>query len=111
MKFIVSRTSMWHGEKPCEEAKKEKATYFTDSFLKTVKEAIKKHEWIRKGNPVQMKGFVRVYDKEPEDVWTIEIKTLEAFIEFVNKYGDIVFKKSRYKEIPFEIEIYDDYRE
>ena len=111
MKFIISRTSLREEKKPCEEAVKEKATYFGDCSLKTVKEAVEKEEWVRRGIPIQMNGFVRVYKKKPEDVWTVEIKTLKDLVNFSKKYGDLIFGESDYKEIPFEIEIYDDYRE
>lgn len=41
-------------------------------------------------------------------VWTKEIDDL---INFVEEYGRIILTRSEYKEIPWEIEIYDDYRE
>ena len=40
----------------------------------------------------------------PLRAWVIEIKSLQALIKFVEKYGEIVFNGD-------EIEIYDDYRE
>ena len=45
------------------------------------------------------------------NIWTIEIDTLEELINFVKKYGTIIIDDSGEKSVPFEIEIYDDYRE
>ena len=45
------------------------------------------------------------------NIWTIEINTLEELINFVKKYGTIIIDDSGEKSVPFEIEIYDDYRE
>ena len=110
MKFIISRTSSYDDEKPCKEATKGKATAFTDCTIKTIEKAME-YAWVKEGNPVQMKGFVRVYNKKPKDVWTIEIKDLEDLMKIYNKYGDIVIENSYYKEFPVAIEIYDSYRE
>lgn len=45
------------------------------------------------------------------DIWVIELNTLEDLINFVRKYGDVVIYESMYKEYPYTIEIYDYYRE
>lgn len=45
-------------------------------------------------------------------MWSIEINTLEELIKFMEKNEqNLVIKYSFEKEIPYEIEIYDDYRE
>jgi len=109
MKFVESRTGS-RLKKPCKEARSEYLTYFIDTTLKTI-ESAKKYECARLGNPVQMNGFVRVYNKKKSMAWTLEIDNLEDLIKFTDKYGEVVIKNSYYKEIPYEIEIYDDYRE
>ena len=112
MKFIVSRTSMYCKKRPCREAKREKVVKYKDSVL-TLSTLSK---WIAQLKDIQGKvykkmpdGHLRFY--EPTEVWVIEIKTLDELIRFYEKYGDLILEKSETEEIPFEIEIYDDYRE
>ena len=111
MKFIIKRASLFGYEtKPCDEAFKDKATYFSDCTAKTVKEA-RKEAWVRRGSPVQMDGFVRVFDKEPREVWVVEVKSLEDLTKFIKKYESVIISESSFVEIPYEIMIYDDYIE
>ena len=63
---------------------------------KPCRDAVKKEVTLSKPN----KGTI--------DVWIIEIRDLEDLMKFYNKYGNIVIRKSRYKELPVAIEIYDD---
>lgn len=88
MKFIIRRTYGY--DQPCEEARKEKAIIF--------------YPWSKKG--------------EEEEVWVVEVNTLEELInlfESVKKqvapcYG-IILSESLCKEIPYELEIYNSWRE
>ena len=48
----------------------------------------------------------------PINCWVIEINSLEDLLKFKKECGhDLIIGDSYYKEIPFEIEIYDYYRE
>ena len=51
------------------------------------------------------------YNDKTKDVWIIEIKDLEDLMKFSKKYGNLVIGECPYKEFPFVVEIYDDYRE
>lgn len=88
MKFVVTRTSARGEEKPCEVARRSKEIYV---------------------------GFG---DEEKEDVWIVEIEDFSGLLQFVKKCGKgnsscegVFLTESSYKGIPFEIEIYDDWRE
>lgn len=90
MKFIIQRSRGY--DQPCEEARKEKAIIF--------------YPWSKKG--------------EEEEVWVVEVNTLEELInlfESIKKqidpsyFNGIIISESLCKEIPYEIEVYDDWRE
>ena len=83
MKFIIRRTSISHNEDlPCEEAKLIKAT-----------------------------PMFKIDGKDKKEYLFMEINSLKELLALKEKYGDIIIGDSRCKEIPLEIEIYDDYRE
>ena len=116
MKLIVTRTSDWLG-KPCDEAKRAKATYLSSLNAKSLKEA-RSFPWFEawynsttnhRVDPKQ--GIVVGEWKEKQDVWVIEINSLDELLQFVQKYGRVVIQDSQYKEYPYEIEIYDTWRE
>ena len=112
MRFIISRTSLWRMEgSPCKGALPIQFTRFIDCRCQTVKEAVQEQDWVRAGNPKQMKGFVRVFQKTKEQAWTIKVSSLSNLISLFKKHGQIIIKESPYKEIPLEIEIYDGFRE
>jgi hypothetical protein len=110
MKYKITRTSIFGEKKPCKEAKEVSVITFTDSTASKLKDALV-HSWVRRGNAVQKKGFVRVYSNVKKPIWIVDIPNQEALAEFVEKYGDIVITHSDTDEFPYEIEIYDDYRE
>lgn len=85
MKFIVHSTSGGWKEKPCEEAVR-------DSIITEYQVG---------------KEIIR----NPKDVWSIEINTLEELIDFFERNGDIIIKDCFWNRSLREIEIYDDYRE
>lgn len=85
MKFIVSRTSAWSDEKPCDEAMRDTAV----TEYKVGQEMV----------------------REMKDIWSIELNTLDELMEFFNKHGTIVITDWWDNQAYKEIEIYDDYRE
>jgi hypothetical protein len=120
MKFRVSRTSDWHNEKPCKEAKKEP---YTRVDMRTARpEDIPAHKgedpawWFSEGtNHREVKGprggfqgIARDFDDED---WFVEIGTLDELVKFTDKYGSIVLTWFHYNPDIREIEIYDGYRE
>lgn len=81
--FLVTRTSDDPSSKqPCEEAKADTATYKESSNLET----------------------------SPRTVWSVTLD-LVGLLAFTNKYGEIILRPSIVNEIPYELEIYDTYRE
>ncbi|MHC1584611.1 MAG: hypothetical protein ACXQTM_08345 [Methanosarcinales archaeon] len=116
MKFVVERTSTWGEGKPCDEAVKSKATWVDRRKANSVEEAKRKpwfKDWYNSTiNHREENGFI-VGDRkgEKEEVWVVELRTLEDFVDFVRKYEQVVVSVSFYKEYPFQIEIYDAWRE
>ncbi len=115
MKFVVSRTSVW-GDKPREEATRVKATWIDRRKANSIEEAKRElwfEDWYNSTtNHREERGFVAGDSKgEKDDIWVIELKTLEDFIAFVEKYEQAIIKQSFYKEYPYEVEIYDEKRE
>ena len=116
MKFIITRTSIWdRKEKPCEEAKQAKATYLDYRTTKSLQEA-KQYHWYEQWynstvNHRVERGMIVGEKKTKDKVWIVEINSLVDILNLIKKYGEIIILRSDYKEYPFEIEIYDDYRE
>lgn len=114
MKFSVTRTSRYWG-KPCNEAKKVKATYLDRRAVKSLEEA-KKYSWFEEWynstvNHREENGYIIGEWKEKWDIWVVEINSLKDLLRFIDKYGQVVIQESDYKEYPYEIEIYDTWRE
>lgn len=113
MKYIVTRTSCWGDEKPCEEAVEEIVTYVDERCI----DDPMKNEYIGKSwytdegyfNHRVENGHIKRDRKE--SAYTIELESLEDLQDFINKYGHVVIQETDYKEVPLEIEIYDDWRE
>lgn len=81
MKFIVSRTSLWDDEKKP----------CDNAILEVVTHKKRRDKW-----------------KE----WTIEINSLKELLDFKEKMNNpIILLNTPYKEYPYEIEIYDYFRE
>lgn len=119
MKFIVDRTSEWgDGKSPCEEAKRDSVPYVESYNYRTPEEYDKinpmrrrEGNWLSVGtnHRLNKEGCI-TRDRGMQDVWSIEINSIDELIEFVNKYERIVIQddfSSDYKLI----EIYDDWRE
>ena len=120
MKFILSRTSVWGDtSKPLSKLAKIETlnlTYMDSRNAKTLEEAKKKpwyKSWFEQGtNHREENGLVvcdRLHQETPCN--TIEVNSLEDILGLVNEEGEIVVTKTNYKEISYEIEIYDGYRE
>lgn len=85
MIYRVTRTSVWdYEEKPCDEAFK------GETMNVWYNQPRKETYW-----------------------WFVKLDTLEDLHNFIRKYGKVVIqeREAEYPEHPFEIEIYDDYRE
>jgi hypothetical protein len=67
-----------------------------------------------KNHTVTKDGYISRQEAGVEE-WGVELDTLEALCDFVNKYNPIVIQSSysanKKTGMPLEIEIYDDYRE
>ena len=87
--YIVSRTSVWGDEKPCDEAI-----------------AVEGHV-VRDPGSILASRPVSELAMDVEKFWAVR-KTLKWMHQ---KYGAIVVRSSRCKEHPIQVEIYDDYRE
>lgn len=107
-KYIVTRTSLWNGEKPVEEAIPvmvhfyEVVTRFSDQrYRERVRERMEV-TWEKED------GSFGGYEKESSEAWLCEIPSLEAFVD---KYGRIVLFPPENKEGYYEVEIYDQHRD
>ncbi len=121
MRFQVSRTSEWYGNKPCEEAYRQKIIRIDERGFETFEEHDKTltrdKKWIEEGfnhaivpaNEQFKKPHI--YREFEDYVWAIDIDTLEDLLKFKEKYGDLVITTSIKNEYINEIEIYDDWRE
>lgn len=114
MKFEITRTSMYRGEQPVPEARKEllplvdSRCFSEEAFNKTFRE-----KWRDQGANHRVEGDCIARDMDPEPGWVVEIDTLEQLIEFVDRVGHEVVISTGFSRPKgyYEIEIYDDYRE
>lgn len=107
-KYIVTRTSLWNGEKPVEEATPVMVHWYcmvsgiaANTYRKGMREKLDVDYEDENGN-------FGGYEKESSEAWLCEIPSLEAFVD---KYGRIVLSTPENKEGYYEVEIYDQYRE
>jgi len=113
MKFIITKASLIQKTiKPCEEAKKDKATKIMALCCPYSLKEAKNNKYLKgffeKTKNIRKEGHLFVGEsKEKLDVWIVNINTLEELIEFFNKYGTIAILQSEYREIPYRIEIID----
>lgn len=109
-KYIVTRTSLWNGEKPVEEATPV-MVHFYEKVPPFPFADQRYRERVREGMEVTWEkedGSFGGYEKESSEAWLCEIPSLEAFVD---KYGMIVLSPPENKEGYYEVEIYDQYRE
>lgn len=115
MKFIIKRASEWDDAvKPCEEAKLEKIVFteVVESLERNTNDGGK--TWYTDINyfnhrKTENNEFARDFY---ENMFTIEINTLEELMAFKAKYGDIILEEPWQGECEYQqIKIYDDYIE
>jgi hypothetical protein len=115
MEYIVTRTSNWLEEKPCEEAYTAKGEYWDVRTLSEDQYNIKfgyRGTWRSKGsnNRILDNGHIARFMNH-YDFWCIEMKTIDDLMAFIDKHGEVIISPPRYEwEYP-NIEIYDNYRE
>lgn len=117
MKVLVTRTSGYNNDiKPIDECEtQELAVHYLDyRTSESIAEAKKSHwfeSWYRSGlNHREENGRIVCDVPRIKVLHFIEVSTLTDIIALHKKYGDIIVKKSDYKEFEIELEIYDYYR-
>lgn len=115
MKFVVTRTSQHGTGKPMSDVKRETFTSVdrrTVSTLEEVKSVWWGMDFLSRGsNHREENGFV-VRDCGTVGQWVIEVSSLDELLSLVDREGSVVIRREMdLKEQPFEIEIYDTYRE
>lgn len=120
MEFKISRTSIWGEDKPCKEAYEKKIIRIDERDFKSFEEhdnRFPNRKWESEGfnhkilQPNNKYDTPHIYREFNDEIWAIEINTLEELINFHNKYGELVIKQSYENPNISEIEIYDDWRE
>jgi hypothetical protein len=116
MEYVISRTSLWDDERPCDEAylafkpSYQISTYSEEEYDIRFAEQ-EGGKWREKGSEhsVTEDGCIcrRMRDVQ---VWCVKIDTLDEMNAFAQKYGQIILKE-RNQTLLRQIEIYDDYRE
>jgi len=119
MRYIISITSQLNG-RPCDESDRflGKLTRLDWRRCKTL-DAIRNHQSIkgwfdsgtnhREENGMVVRELEVVFEEgEYYKLYTMKVPDIT---KFVDTYGCVVIKPSDYKEIRYEIEIYDSYRE
>lgn len=119
MKFIITRTSEWGNSSPCVEAKREQAVKTETRTFRSPEEFDKKRAaiegtWLSVGTNhcIGRNGYI-CRDIGIENVWTIDINSIEELANLSQKYGEIIISDCRLtSEDKYPtLEIYDDYRE
>lgn len=121
MEFKISRTSLWNDKKPCDEAYKKKIIRIDErgfeSFEEHDTELSRDKKWLEEGfnhkiipanKHIDHEHIYREFDDE---MWAIEINTLEDLLNLRNKYGEIIVRTAFENPSISELEIYDDWRE
>ncbi len=117
MKFVVTRTSSWHNEKPpCEGAKKERVdrietrTCSEEDFDR--KFSSSEGLWRSKGcdHSVTDEGYIKRIHKDDVGVWMVDFSDLDSLMSFYHEHGNLVIDSCWSSGLP-QVEIYDDYRE
>ena len=121
MEFKISRTSLWKDKKPCDNAYRKKIIRVDERGFKSFEEHDEKlprdKKWLEVGfNHKILPANERVdhehiYREFNDEVWAIEINTLEDLLDLKEKYGEIIVKTAYENDSINELEIYDDWRE
>ena len=107
MRFKVSRTSIYHDEKPCDEAFMGRYTPVDARTFKSPEEhdeRFPKNKWHSSGSNHRLTKSGIARDLPACRTWFVEIASLEELVSMSKKYGELVFDGDG-------IEIYDTYRE
>lgn len=113
MKYIVSRTSSWDEDKPCDEAYEEEFIFVDERNV----DDPSKNEFISQDwytdttffNHRVENGHIKRDRKVKR--WVVDIDTLEQLNAFFKKYGKIIIQEEFGIPNQLAIEIYDDWRE
>jgi len=120
MRFIVTRTSTWSDNRPCDEAVPVTLEWWDCRTFKTEQEhdnrlALTDGPWRSKGSEhgAWEEGIRRRLDDR--QAWAVDLPDLAALMAFAAKHGQLVIEGPRPHEhgdtaLP-SIEIYDGYRE
>ena len=112
------RTSQWYDEKPFKDCIPIKLTIVETRSFRTPEEFDNKFgdregKWLNRGinHRVNERGYI-TRDMVFEDVWGIEINSIEELIDFQEAVGEeLILRTSMIDNKTPCIEIYDDYRE
>jgi len=114
MRFKISRTSMYNGEKPHPKAFEAKYTRIDGRTVDDPKKIIahlgNDGGWYKSGknHRVENGHIMRDFD---EVGWFIEIHDMKDILSIVEEFGEIIIGTSWENHSIMEIEIYDSYRE
>ena len=119
MEFKISRTSMGKAKKPCDDAYRKKIIRIDERGFESFEEIKQKinEDWLAKGFNHKILPANEYFDHEhiyrefDDEIWAIEINTLEELLELKRKYGEIIVGTSFENPRINELEIYDDWRE
>lgn len=113
MKFKVERTSIWNGEKPCEEAYEGEIQCVDVRNFKTFEEFEEKFgkSFLDFGTNHRITKYGIARDTRYKKCWYVDIDTIEDLLLFKEKYGEIIIGTAYEDNKTPMIEIYDDYRE
>lgn len=115
MIYIIERTSCYNDKAPCEEAvKRSFERWYTPSCSEeefNKRFSAKQGLWRSKGknHTLTEEGVTRI--EREEELWSIEINSLDELQKLSEKYGELIIKAPDYGLKAPSIEIYDDYRE
>ena len=121
MEFKISRTSLSSDKKPCDEAYRKKIIRIDERGFESFEEHNTKlpsdKKWLAEGFNHKIVpankwcDHEHIYREFDDEIWAIEINTLEELLEFKRKYGEIIICTAFENPSINELEIYDSWRE
>lgn len=117
MLFQITRTSLWDDTKPYDKCIPIKLTRVDRRTFRTPEEhdaRCAKHssKWFDIGTNHRVENGYIVRDLGTEDLWGLEINSIEELMAFKEAVGAELVISTSYTDWTFpKIEIYDDYRE
>lgn len=109
MRFLVTRTSLWSEERPCEEAKLEQFTKVEEWSVDDPQKLYLGETWYRHGVNHRVENGKIKRDFHVKR-WFVEINTLEELLAFMRRHGRIILHPELVSH-DIEIEIYDVWRD